>query len=616
MAHKAQPAAGLGKSAVTGCRLYLLFDSSNPFKSGLMLTLRKSRNRRAAIGVAVLPGIVAAVLLWTAAPALAARGDIPDVRENLFGNQNELIRRAQDSLQRMRIYRGPIDGRKSKRLTDAIKIYQRSIGREATGEITKDLVDNMGTQNKVGSMLGRLQDVRKAKIDAARKALLGGDATKGFIDEKAKREVADPTRDASACFQDPSERCLLHEAVESAKSVFKLELRDWAYGEILVAQAKAGLLAEAVSTVRRIGDARLIIVALRDIARAQARAGRIEESLETTKIIPTVFKRLEALISVAEIQQEKNDKEGARKTARQAIQIAAGLERPLQQVTVLTQMAVILARAGDVTGSNAAIGSAEQIIKGEDGAPAMGEIERGAAQRHLASAYAQIGSPDQALQLLENVSGDYDRVAVLMSVARAQANSGETDAALDTAGRIDTDRYQAVMIGKIAAEIARQGETDKAFALIRYALSKTENIDLPYAKSYATGQIVLSLIDINEKLKDGAFKRTIETAERIENDRLRAYALWSIARAQSRQGFEADSRDTAALARRATDKIGSSLSRVWMLSDIAAETMRAGNKKQARRSFDHALSIAKTIDNGWGRARALARLASALHEIQ
>ena len=105
-------------------------------------------------------------------------------------------------------------------------------------------------------------------------------------------------------------------------------------------------------------------------------------------------------------------------------------------------------------------------------------------------------------------------------------------------------------------------------------MSKNENIDLPYAKSYATGQIVLSLIDINENLDGGAFGQTIETAERIENDRLRAYALWSIARAQSRKGFEADARDTQALARRATDAIGSSLSRVWMLSDIAAETMR------------------------------------------
>ena len=565
----------------------------------------------------VMPGLIAAALLWNAAtPALAARGDIPDIRENLFGNQNELVRHAQDSLQRMKFYRGPIDGQKSKALTNAVKIYQRAIGREATGRITKDLVDNMGTQNKVGAMLGRLQDVRKRKIDAARKALLGRDETRGLIDAKARGEVADPTRDASACFLDPTEICLLHEAVESAKSVFKPELRDWAYGEILVSQAKAGLLSEAVSTVRRIGDARLIIVALRDIARAQARAGHITESLETTKIIPAVFKRLEALISVAEIQQEMDDKEGARKTAREAIEIAGGLESRLQQVTSLTQMPVILARVGDATGSNAAIGSAEQVIRGQAGGKAMGKIERGAAQRHLASAYAQIGSPDQALQLLENVSGDYDRVAVLMSVARAQSESGQTDAALDTAGRIETDRYQSVMIGKIAAQIARQGEPDKAIALIRYALSKTENIDLPYAKSYATGQIVLSLIDINEQLDDGAFERTIETAERIENDRLRAYALWSIARAQSRKGLEAASRDTAALARRATDAIGSSLSRVWMLSDIAAETMRSGNPKQARRSFDHALSIAKTIDNGWGRARALARLASALHEIQ
>jgi hypothetical protein len=408
----------------------------------------------------VMSGLLAAALVWSLAapaPVLAARGDIPDIRENLFGNQDELVRRAQDSLQRMKIYRGPIDGRISKALTDAAKIYQRAIGREATGRITKDLVDNMGTQNKVGAMLNRLKDVRKAKIDAARKALLGRDETRGFIDEAACREVADPTRDALACFSDPSERCLLREAVESAKGVFKLELRDWAYGEILVSQAKAGSLSEAISTVRRIGDARLIIVALRDIARAQARAGRIAESLQTTKIIPVVFKRLEALISVAEIQQEKNDKAGARKTALDAIQIAAELESPLQQVTILTQMAVILARAGDVTGSNAAIGSAEQLIKGQDsggGGKTMGEIERGAAQRHLASAYAQIGSPDQALQLLKSVTGEYDRVAVLMSVARAQADSGHTDDALDTAGRIDTDRYQAVIIGKIAAQIA------------------------------------------------------------------------------------------------------------------------------------------------------------------
>ena len=36
-------------------------------------------------------------------------------------------------------------------------------------------------------------------------------------------------------------------------------------------------------------------------------------------------------------------------TAREAIEIAGGLESRLQQVTILTQMAVILARVGDAT---------------------------------------------------------------------------------------------------------------------------------------------------------------------------------------------------------------------------------------------------------------------------
>jgi tetratricopeptide (TPR) repeat protein len=562
---------------------------------------------------------IAGAIIWSTAPPMpahGARGDLPTTRESEFGDQVEMVRRAQQSLKRMKFYDGPVDGRMSPAVRDAIKIYQRALGRNPTGKITRGLVDNMDTQEKVGAMLNRLQGVRQAKIDAARKALLERDETKGLLDDAARREVADPTRDASACFRDPTEKCLLHEAVESAKGVFKLELRDWAYGEILVSQAKAGLLSEAVSTVRRIGDARLIIVALRDIARAQAREGRIAESLETTKIIPAAFKRLEALVSVAEIQAEKGDQAGARTTARRAIGLLEELDNPLQRVTVLTQMAVILSKAGDDIGSQAAIGSAERLIGENPDGKKLGAIELGAALRHVASAYAQLGNPDHALRLLENVSGDYDRIAVLMSVAKAQANSGQTDAALDTAGRIETDRYQSVMIGQIAAQIARRGEPDKAFALVRYALSKTEAIDLPYAKSYATGQIVLSLIDIAEKLDTGAFERAIETSERIENNRLRAYALWSIARAQSRKGMSEGSRDTEARARRATDAIGSSLSRVWMLSDIATEIVRGGDRERARRTFDNALAIAKNIDNGWGRARALARLAAALHEIQ
>ena len=42
-----------------------------------------------------------------------------------------------------------------------------------------------------------------------------------------------------------SSRCLLEEASESAKAVARGEMRDWALGEILAAQAKTGFTAEA-----------------------------------------------------------------------------------------------------------------------------------------------------------------------------------------------------------------------------------------------------------------------------------------------------------------------------------------------------------------------------------
>ena len=70
-----------------------------------------------------------------------------------------------------------------------------------------------------------------------------------------------------------------------------------------------------------------------------------------------------------------------------------------------------------------------------------------------------------------------------------------------------------------------------------------------------------------------------ETRGLIKIDRLRAYALRSISHAQSRHGYEAYSRDTAAL---------------------------------VRHNLGYVISIAKTIDNGRRRARTPERLASAL----
>ena len=548
-------------------------------------------------------------------PANAApRDDFNGRSGGEIGTPSELVRHIQDSLSRMGFYSGEIDGRMNESLRDAVEAYQRATGRNPDGKISKELAEHMETQDRVGNMLQKLETARDVKIAAARKALMEREETRKLLKNESEREVADPTRDASACFAAPSEHCLLTEAVESAKAIFKPELRDWAYGEILVSQAKAGLIDEAISTVRRIGDARLIIVALRDISRALAQQDRVKESREVAELIPDLGKRLEAMSAVAEIMIVKNRKPDAEQTAEAIIEEARGLDDMLKRITIDAQMAAAIARAGNEKRALTILGDLQTIIRNPKSFNSAGE--RGVALRHIAQAYAEMGDPARALALLGDIGGDDDRTAVLLSVSKAQARAGDSDDALATAGRIQTDRYKAAALGRVAAEMARRGEEEKAFALIGYALRLTRGIDLPYARSYAAGQIALSLVEIGGRYGEKAFSRAIETTKSMENDQLRAYVLWSVANGQSRMAMNADAEATTELANRATRQMISSFDQVWMLADVAAERIAAGEGDLARAAIDRGLRVAKGISDASGRARALARLAAALYDAR
>ena len=122
-----------------------------------------------------------------------------------------------------------------------------------------------------------------------------------------------------------------------------------------------------------------------------------------------------------------------------------------------------------------------------------------------------------------------------MSAATAQAAAGDTKAALNTARRIKNERYSSVVMGRIAVALSAKGQKLKAAVTIRRALSKAVDIELSYARSYAIGQLALSLIDIGVQDKSANIEKAVETALEIENDRLRAYALWSVAAARPKK---------------------------------------------------------------------------------
>lgn len=544
----------------------------------------------------------------------APRDDFTNRKGDEIGAPSALVRHIQEMLGKMGFYTGEADGRMNERVRDAIEAYQRATGRTPDGKVSKELAEHMETQDKVGAMLQRLESARDEKIAAARKALLEREETRHLLRKDDDKDFADPTRDSSGCFAAPSERCLLNEAVESAKAIFKPELRDWAYGEILVSQAKAGMIDDAIATVRRIGDARLIVVALRDISRALAQQNRLKEARDVAELIPDRAKRLEALSAIVEVMLIKDGKRAAQDTAEEIIKDARSLDDMLKRIAVDAQMAAAISKAGNEKRALTVLTDLQQIIRNPRSFASAGQ--RGVALRHVAQAYAEMGVPDRGLALLDQITGEDDRTAVLLSSAKALAIGGRTDEALAAAGRIESDRYRVVALGRVAAEMARRGDEEKAFSLVSYALRMTKGIEFPYAKSYAAGQIALSLVDIGLRYGEKAFSRALEATSVMESDQLRAYVLWNIANAQARMAMTADSTATTALANRATRQMISSFDQVWMLADVAAERIAAGEGVLARAALDRGLDIARGITDASGRARALARLAATLYDVR
>ncbi len=131
-----------------------------------------------------------------------------------------LIRQIQKTLTELGFYTGPIDGVSSERTREAIRLYQKRSNLEVDGRATDELLDQLHFTEQVKKLQVRLQAVREEQIAAAREALLSQEATRELVEE-VTAEVADPTRDSDQCFAAPTARCLLDEALESAKAIFR-----------------------------------------------------------------------------------------------------------------------------------------------------------------------------------------------------------------------------------------------------------------------------------------------------------------------------------------------------------------------------------------------------------
>jgi hypothetical protein len=559
-----------------------------------------------------------AAVLAPTSPALAAR-EAPDSSELRRGGSPldlTVVRRVQKALATLGLYSGFIDGKLTSALTAAIRLYQQQAGLAVTGRITDPLVDHLERSLRVSRMLNGLDESRRNAMDAARKALLAHPATRDLIDGDAVAP-ADAARDASPCFEKPTVRCLLAESFESAKAVTKQDLRDWALGEILAAQARAGLMKQAMETTRRIQDPRLVMVALRDIAQAQARAGREEEALAAAEIIPESRTQIEALAVIADTQARHGYMKAAQDTAALLFSMARHLRHPADQVTFATRAAIALYRAGDEDTADAAMYLARTTAANKVPPPS-----RVTAWRQVAGALAELDRLDDALLLADEVAQRSDRSAVMIAAAQSAIRAKRLDTAMKLAFDIDAERYRVLVLGEIAVAMARSGDRTGADDVMEEAFIDAEAVALPFARSYAISRLVLALSDMaragnqpKTALIDG-FARARDAAEGIKDPRLRAQVLFEIAAQQGRAGlpeFEIHVSESQAVV--AAQAVPSAISRVWVHGDVATLHARAGEQERAWTAFGRALSEARKIDNSWARARAMAKMAQTLIDL-
>jgi len=569
----------------------------------------------------LLGGSVAALLVFSiAAPGAAATawpgvlrmaavgGTADDATPPSTAQFDPVVERIQRALARARAYTGTIDGRMNAATEQAIRAYQKKTGQKVTGRPSEALANQMETDDKVNILLRRLERTREETTEAARQALLSHPATRDLIGER-KDEVADPTRDFSPCFDSPTVSCLLAEASESAKAIAQDDLRDWALGEILAAQARAGLADAAMATARRIVDPRLVMVALRDIAEAQAAAGRSADAIEAAAIIPDPERQAEGFAAIAAIQ--------ARYDASLAVDTLGWLEDALKRVdsafrraALMARMAVVMNSAGQAAAARGKLSAAEALASG-----ITAKADREAALRNVASAMAEIGDPDGALQIMKDVRNDSERTPVLVAAANAQADAGDAEGAMRIADSIEVGRYRAVVLSRIALAQLRGGNRDTARATMQKASEEAAKIDLPFARDFANSRIAMAFTVLAKADANELFSRSVEIAKSITDHRLRAQTLWSVATAERRAGQSAEADATEALADTATKEMKSTLSRVWMFGDIAMDHAYAVEKDAAWNAFAQGMRVAADIQNAWGRSRALSRMAVTLIEL-
>jgi len=552
--------------------------------------------------------LVSAGLLCAAPPALAAlqSGDFQTRGQSQFLPSSPVIARVQALLKGFDLYDGLVDGRMNDEFDAAVRHYQTISGLAPDGRVSEELLAHIEFKGQAQRLLARLEDVSKTQRKLAREQLRQSSATRGLVDQRPQKVVADPTRNPDVCYDAPTVACLITEAIETTKSVHRRHFRDWVYGEIAVVQARARMPEAARRSAGQIEDPRLIIKTLRNIAQAQAETNQLEAAAVSVGIVPDPWSRVEALATLAHARAQAGDWPAARLLTADIRKILDETGDDQPKTALLGELADGLARAGDAASAMSLLDQESARVHGSSAAgDAEGHIYR---LSTLSAAYSAIDQPGAARSHLPDASHAVQRRTALIALARAEARAGQDAAAAEVASALTEARYRAVAFSDIARIQMAAGRHDAARRSLTRADASTAEIDptRKFARAHAIDRMALAW------LSGGLLAQSEKSADRIADAKLRAVALGRIGQAYFGRGEAAQARRLFARMEDAADEITAALDRVWMYANVSLYFVAQGNSTAAVQTFDRGLAVARKMSSSWARAQALVRLVSAL----
>jgi peptidoglycan hydrolase-like protein with peptidoglycan-binding domain len=504
-----------------------------------------------------------------------------------------VVRDIQRELRDLGLYIGPIDGRYSAEVKDAIDRFERLHGRIGEGTPLADTLRSIVSVRDALRLRRNLDEVRQRQTEEALQALRASPNTRDLVERRRPGGSRNGT-DRADCGAGVSVDCLLAEARRAAAGTDEQNFHDWAMREIILTEVRTGRGGAAVrDRLRQISDPRLVLVAMREVAEAMAQDGRVADAIDLAETIPDAENQVRALSTIAVSAAKLGDEATAKRLSRRVVTRLQAEEGLAARVAIATALASGLAQSGDIEGARAVIRAARGFAS-----PATAGLIRRAEVGMVTGASAQSGDYDPAVDALSELAAE-----------SASAMIAASASAVSRAAQAEQDRYRVPTLCNLAVVQAKAGNSVAAAETVAKAAETADHVRKGYPQDYAWFSVALAWARI------GRFDEAGTALDQLGNELLQAEGLWRAAEMAALTGDTDVADRFERRAHAAATRIDSRFDRAMLLGDMAVAAASVRRTAAARRMFDEALNAGQAIEAGWWRARAFARLATALHVV-